>query len=88
MLDVQDNPRGGRHMTKNEATENEDLGEYYYNVRTRMVEKGRLSPWEHLMGPYETLEEAEKALEIAAARNIDWDEEDDAWAGLDDQPEE
>jgi hypothetical protein len=74
-------------MTDNEAIENQDVGEYYYNIRTRMVEKGRLSAWEHLMGPYDTLDEAEKALEIAAARTIDWDEEDDAWAGQDEQDE-
>jgi len=53
--------------------------EYYYNMRTRMVEHGRQSPWEHLMGPYGSHEEAEQALEIAKARNLEWDEDDVEW---------
>jgi hypothetical protein len=61
-------------------------GEYFYNTRTRMVERGRLSPWEHLMGPYGTLEEAEEALETAKARNEEWDDEDAAWNDEDDEP--
>jgi hypothetical protein len=60
-------------------SEGDVVGEFYYNIRTNMVEHGRLSPWEHLMGPYETHEDAEKALEIAQARTIDWDEEDLEW---------
>ncbi|MFP5360684.1 MAG: SPOR domain-containing protein [Actinomycetes bacterium] len=51
--------------------------EYYFNTRTRMVEKGRVSSWEHLMGPYSTAEEAAGALEIAKARNDTWDDDDD-----------
>jgi hypothetical protein len=51
--------------------------EYYFNTRTRMVEKGRVSSWEHLMGPYPTAEEAAGALEIAKARNDTWDDDDD-----------
>ena len=58
-----------------------DLGEFYYNTRTHMVERGRLSPWEHLIGPYFTHAEAERALEIAKARTADWDEDDAAWKG-------
>lgn len=53
--------------------------EYYFNTRTRMVEKGRMSSWEHLMGPYRTREEAEKALETAQQRTHDWDEDDADW---------
>lgn len=52
--------------------------EYYFNTRTKMVEKGRQSSWEHLMGPYDTREEAEQALETAEQRNQQWDE-DDRW---------
>ncbi len=57
----------------------DEADKFYYNIRTRMVEHGRLSPWEHLMGPYETQEDAEKALEIAEARNAEWDEDDREW---------
>ncbi len=53
--------------------------EYYFNTATRMVEKGRQSSWEHLMGPYETHEEAQQALEIAREKSDDWDEDDAAW---------
>jgi len=55
--------------------------EYFYNTRTRMVEKGRLSSWEDLMGPYATREEAEHALETARKRSESWDEDDADWRG-------
>ena len=69
------------------GTEAEQDGDYYYNIRTQMVEHGRLSAWEHLMGPYETHEEAEQALEIAAARTADWDEDDAEWDDEDSHPD-
>lgn len=53
--------------------------EYYFNTATRMVEKGRQSSWEHLMGPYDTLEQAQQALEIARDKSDEWDEDDAAW---------
>ena len=53
--------------------------EYYFNTSTQMVEKGRQSSWEHLMGPYATQEEAAKAMEIAAQRSKAWAEDDRAW---------
>jgi hypothetical protein len=53
-------------------------GDYFFNIRTKMVEHGRQSAWEHLMGPYDTHEEAERALEIAQARTADWDEDEDS----------
>jgi hypothetical protein len=58
--------------------------EYFFNTRTKMVEKGRQSSWEHVMGPYATHEEANKALETADARNQQWEDEDDDWQGDDD----
>jgi hypothetical protein len=69
------------------GTKTEPDGDYYFNVRTRMVEHGRQSAWEHLMGPYETLDEAERALEIAQARNADWDEDDLEWDDEDEHPD-
>ncbi|SEI91634.1 hypothetical protein [Demequina mangrovi] len=53
--------------------------EYFFNTRTKMVEKGRQSSWEHLMGPYPTAEEAAGALEIAKHRTESWDDDDDRW---------
>ena len=55
--------------------------EYFFNTRTRMVEKGRVSSWEHLMGPYATREEAERALKKAQERAEAWEDEDDEWIG-------
>ncbi len=59
------------------STESDAPVEYWYNTRTRMVEKGRQSSWDHLMGPYGSPEEAREALEIARARNELWDSDDD-----------
>ena len=63
------------------TTDGAPEGEYFYNTRTKMVEHGRLSPWEDIMGPYETAAEAARALEIAKERNADWDEDDADWEG-------
>lgn len=57
--------------------------EYYFNTRTHMVEKGRQSSWEHLMGPYATADEASRAFEIARKRSQSWDDDDRAWRGDD-----
>jgi len=57
--------------------------EYFFNTRTEMVEKGRQSSWEHLMGPYDTPEEAAQALEIARKKSKAWDDEDRTWRGDD-----
>ena len=52
--------------------------EYFYNIRTREVEEGRLSDWSQLMGPYATREEAQDALEKARARNEAWEAQDES----------
>jgi len=57
--------------------------EYYFNTKTQMVEKGRQSSWEHLMGPYDSPEEASNALEIARKRSQAWDDDDRDWRGDD-----
>ena len=65
-------------------TEDEQAAtEYYFNTSTQMVEKGRQSSWEHLMGPYGTHEEAAKAMEIAAQRSKAWDADDRKWGDED-----
>jgi hypothetical protein len=63
--------------------ESGDTTEYYFNTQTRMVEKGRLSSWEHLLGPYDTFEEASLAIEKAEQRSDAWDEADADWKGED-----
>lgn len=52
---------------------------FYYNLDTKQVEEGHQSPGNQLMGPYASREEAQHALEKAAARNESWDRDDAAW---------
>ena len=55
---------------------------YYYNLETRQVEQGKVSSFDNRIGPYDTREEAEHALEIARERNRiadAYDEQDDRW---------
>lgn len=65
------------------SSESDQIPEFYFNVRTKMVEKGRVSSWEDLMGPYSTRSQAEDALETAKKRSDSWDDEDDQWSGKD-----
>jgi len=51
--------------------------EYWFNIDTHEVEKGRQSDWTKLMGPYATQAEAEHALDKARRRSEDWDKEDE-----------
>ena len=60
---------------------NEDF-KYYYNLETHQVEQGKISSYDNRIGPYDTREEAEHALEIAKERNRvadAYDEQDDRW---------
>lgn len=50
---------------------------YWFNVNTRGVEEDpNTSSKDNLMGPYNTREEAERALQTAADKTASWDEED------------
>ncbi|NYI41171.1 hypothetical protein [Demequina lutea] len=60
-----------------------DKIEYFFNTTTGLVEEGRQSSWEHLLGPFATPEAASHALEIVAKRSAAWDDEDKAWRGED-----
>lgn len=53
------------------------MAEFFYNVDTGQVEEGRQSSGTELMGPYATREEAQNALQNAARRNAEWDDQDD-----------
>lgn len=54
--------------------------QYWYNIDTREVEsddtRGRN---EQVMGPYDTREEAARAVDIAREKTERWDEEDRRW---------
>ena len=45
---------------------------WFYNTETGQVEYGRISKPEDLLGPFDTKEEAENALETVQRRNEEW----------------
>ena len=50
---------------------------FYFNVRTRQVEQGPVSPAKDRLGPYDSHDEATKALDLARSRSVEWDEQDE-----------
>ncbi|MEU6082959.1 hypothetical protein [Streptomyces sp. NPDC047108] len=53
-------------------------GEWFYCLEHRKVEEGPECPAKDRMGPYSTRSEAEHAMETAAERNVEW-ENDPRW---------
>lgn len=51
---------------------------YWFNQRTGEVERGFLSPAIYRIGPFETPEQAQSALDTIRERNAAWDAEDAA----------
>lgn len=52
---------------------------YWYNVRTGQVEQdGATSRKDDLMGPYDTEADAQQALQTAAEKTKQWDEQEEA----------
>ena len=49
---------------------------YWYNMKTGQVEHGLLSPSPNRVGPFETREEAERALDKLRENSAKWAEED------------
>ena len=52
---------------------------FYFNPSTGEVTQGKVASWDNRMGPYDTREEAERALETAAQRNQVADDQDEDW---------
>lgn len=54
---------------------------WFFDPATKEVSQGKNSGWENRMGPYDTREEAENAIEIAQARNdaADAADKEDDW---------
>ena len=55
---------------------------FYFDPTTHEVTQGKETSWDNRMGPYDTREEAERALEKVAERNKQaaaQDEADDDW---------
>jgi hypothetical protein len=48
------------------------MSEWWFNLRTRQVEEGMLSPSVERAGPFESREEAARAPEIIAERSRRW----------------
>ena len=54
--------------------------QYWYNVAKGVVENDDYrGPGEDVLGPYDTADEAARALESAHERTEKWDAEDKAW---------
>ncbi|MBT1002132.1 SPOR domain-containing protein [Paenarthrobacter sp. DKR-5] len=53
------------------------MPQYWYNVKTHQVEEDAQSDWTQLIGPYQTREEAEHALEKVRQRNESWEAGDE-----------
>ena len=54
--------------------------DYWFNVTTGQVEDdANKSPQDRLMGPFDTHQAAERALEHAKENTERWDAEDKAW---------
>lgn len=51
------------------------MAKYYFDTKTGKVSKGGLFSWWNKMGPYETAEQAARALDIAREKTRNWDEE-------------
>ncbi len=60
------------------------MTQYWFNTRTSQVEETEeRGPNRDVLGPFDTREEAERAIEIARRRTEEWDREDAAWEGRD-----
>jgi hypothetical protein len=51
--------------------------EFWYNLKTNTVEFGKLSAAPFRVGPFQTEEEARRALETLASRSREWEAEDE-----------
>ncbi len=72
-------PAEDREDRIDKVTKPTDRDEWYYNIRTGEIERGKQSGSLSRMGPYPTREAAAEAYERAADRNEAWEEEDRAW---------
>lgn len=59
------------------GTRGNPMPQFWYNVNTHEVEEDAQSDWSQLIGPYNSREEAQLALEKVKARNAAWEASDD-----------
>ncbi|WP_107503826.1 SPOR domain-containing protein [Arthrobacter sp. ERGS1:01] len=53
------------------------MPQFWYNVNTHQIEEDAQSGWRELIGPYDTREEAQTALDKVQERNQAWEANDD-----------
>ena len=70
-------PNGSEAVSKRDWNINDPQETYWFNTRTNQVEEGRQSLSIDRLGPFDTREEAERALEIVAERARRIREEDE-----------
>lgn len=51
--------------------------EFWFNLKTGLVEHGKLSAASYRVGPFNTEDEAKDALNVIAKRNQAWNEDED-----------
>lgn len=54
------------------------MAQWWFNLRTQQVEPDEGGPNAERLGPFDSQEEAQNALELARKRNEEWDEGDDS----------
>ncbi|MEJ4112800.1 hypothetical protein ACGE24_03615 [Corynebacterium kroppenstedtii] len=57
----------------------DDKQKWYFNAETKEVSQGKKLGWQGRMGPYDSKEDAEHALDRAQARNKEADDADGQW---------
>lgn len=71
----------GNGRTGHSGAMSED-GSFWWCVRHKRVESGDTRcAGRYRLGPYATVAEAERALELVRERNEAWDAEDERWEG-------
>lgn len=54
-----------------------DAKEFWFNTKTKLVEVGKQTAAIYRIGPFETYEEASRALEVIEQRTKAWQREED-----------
>jgi hypothetical protein len=67
----------GDHLSNQPLDSSGTPEEFWFNLKTKTVEFGKLTPAAYRVGPFSSAEDAAKALETLASRSKDWDEEED-----------
>lgn len=75
--DIMGAPAGSAAAPRREAAVADDETQFWYDLSTGQVDQGHQKGQAHLMGPYPSRADAQRALETARARTEAWDAEED-----------